>query len=614
MSISLLNGLQGQQDQIITAMQDGSVAFIGIVNLKMTRALPGVLASSSLQMTLSSSANLSIDPCIPLAVEPETGNLVTMSGHPSTLQFIAASSDDAQVMQIEVVPSNRVSRPDELPLEQARVEHVCFSSHREWMATADRKASGEFSLKIWQWSKKGQTYVVNTRIEEPHGQGAQVTALSFSPRSYASLSDVPLLLSAGTDNRCRIWRCIAREEKRQRIRYWVARSTFDRRGLNIRSFALSLDGSLIAVAHENCVSLWDPETNIEVHSVPLPLGTSISPCSIVFLSKNGGRYLALMDETSLTVIDAVQGEVKYVEKTSDAVGIVALASSGQNTADLALVVSEGGAESKILLRSIDADPCAQVEKSFSVPFAISKVLQATPESGDDKLRFFAMTANYDVVFVSEETSGKRAGSEAERLQSTGRQRLRTIYDELLGPIRQEDAAIRPPRQTRRTQQKQDLGSLFAVPSHLLPPAHLLFETFMQTALPVKSTQADTESEHPHANGEVDKDDQQAAKNESSILTLPSDGKRMADIAALDLSDVANLFADMAVSQLSPNGEVIGNGAVKVANGDETLKGTPKALKKDKKARTSKSGEEPSVQASTPISAGKAGRKRKNSNI
>ena len=72
---------------------------------------------------------------VPLAVHSVSSSLVLPSSHPSTLQTYSPLTSKL-LSEIEISPSNRVSRRDEDPLEPCRVELTSVSDGGDWMATA----------------------------------------------------------------------------------------------------------------------------------------------------------------------------------------------------------------------------------------------------------------------------------------------------------------------------------------------------------------------------------------------------------------------------------------------------------------------------------------------
>ncbi len=110
--------------------------------------------------------------------------------------------------ELEISPSNRVSRRDDKPLTLARVESVVVSSCGKWMATIDcREGDAGFHsdvyLKIWAWDKSQDNWTLNTRIDRPHGT-EKITDVSFSP--VRDDHTVLQLVTTGRDGFIKVWR------------------------------------------------------------------------------------------------------------------------------------------------------------------------------------------------------------------------------------------------------------------------------------------------------------------------------------------------------------------------------------------------------------------------
>lgn len=97
----------------------------------------------------------------PFALHPPTGSLVIPSSHRSTLQFVDPLASSV-LFDLEVVPSNRISRRDEKELEPIAVEMVAFSDPQDgvsrWMATMEGREGDEMqgggrvkNLRFWRW-------------------------------------------------------------------------------------------------------------------------------------------------------------------------------------------------------------------------------------------------------------------------------------------------------------------------------------------------------------------------------------------------------------------------------------------------------------------------------
>lgn len=144
---------------------------------------------------------------MPLAVHSLSSTLILPSSHPSSLQTFSPSTSKL-ISELEVSPSNRVSRRDDKPLQPSRVERVVLSDSGDWMATvdcreADESFRAEVYMKIWQWDRKGGFWVLNTRIDRPHGL-KNVSGVAFRP--CARTPDDLLLATTGEDGQIRSWR------------------------------------------------------------------------------------------------------------------------------------------------------------------------------------------------------------------------------------------------------------------------------------------------------------------------------------------------------------------------------------------------------------------------
>jgi NET1-associated nuclear protein 1 (U3 small nucleolar RNA-associated protein 17) len=150
-----------------------------------------------------------------LAVHTMTSTLVLPSSHPSSLQIYSPSYSKL-ISELEVSPSNRISRRDEQPLEPARVEHTVISPSGEWMATIDsREADNNFQceiyLKIWWWDRKTSHWILNTRIDRPHGL-KKVSSITFNP-GIQGLN----LVTTGHDGNVKAWRTRRTKNKEGQI-------------------------------------------------------------------------------------------------------------------------------------------------------------------------------------------------------------------------------------------------------------------------------------------------------------------------------------------------------------------------------------------------------------
>lgn len=151
-------------------------------------------------------AHLQIGPRPPLAYHQQTHNLLLPSSHPSSLQVYSTVSSMI-ISELEVAPSNRVSRRDEKQLVPTQVEAISITGSGRWLATADARDDSDDGfgidayLKVWEWSSSDKTWSLNTKIHRPH-RANRVNSLEFSSEGE---SGDPLLLTAGGDLNIKTW-------------------------------------------------------------------------------------------------------------------------------------------------------------------------------------------------------------------------------------------------------------------------------------------------------------------------------------------------------------------------------------------------------------------------
>lgn len=143
---------------------------------------------------------------IPLAAHYISSSLILPSSHPSSLQTYSPITSTL-ISELEVSPSNRVSRREDRPLEPSRVEFAVTSDSGEWLATVDSRPAmdgfrSEVYLKIWWWDSTSNSWILNTRIDRPHGS-KKVTAVAFRPRVREVT--VHSLVTAGQDGSVKVW-------------------------------------------------------------------------------------------------------------------------------------------------------------------------------------------------------------------------------------------------------------------------------------------------------------------------------------------------------------------------------------------------------------------------
>ncbi|UZJ50992.1 hypothetical protein CBS101457_000312 [Exobasidium rhododendri] len=547
-SITVLQGSQGREEEYVASLADGSIAFIGAINLKANRTISQVLIDSSKQ--LLGKEYLSQLTSFPLAVQPGTNYLVINAGHPSSLQFFDVEKSRL-VSQMEIVPSNRVSRPDDVPLEYSRVEKVCFSAKGEWMATTDSRGRGESSLKVWKWDAKVKAYSLNSRIDQPHKNG-KVTSMSFCPSGVSSSSSSssrqssspsPLLLTAGSDKQARTWRKISQDVKGGRKEeFWIARSAFDYRQLPILDSCWEPNGTLLALALDGFVTLWEPASNSLQQVIPIT-GT----CKKVLFAGKGGRYVVALTDRSLLVWDIVTGRVSWeVEVSADQLILdgeqhFSVLSTRAASTTTTTTYSPG--------RSLPID-------EYQVSFAIRQVCGLSSSEAHTRPtatpHFFALTDQFDVVKVGASSSEGEASLQGQLPQSLRGISIkrRTLYDELIGSKEEGDKPVSRAYSAMTAFGEQTnlqvSGGMLEVASHLLPPMSVLYEPMIAQMMPRRRLEEAVEVPKTVevADGEKEakeKSEKATAAVKGGVASTGGNSSRMRQVSEMDWSGITALF-------------------------------------------------------------------------
>ncbi|KND02750.1 uncharacterized protein SPPG_01833 [Spizellomyces punctatus DAOM BR117] len=223
--------------------KDNTVRLISAINLTVKRVVTGLQFATSIgdQQTLRTG----------LLVEPKSKAIV-LEGYPGHLQFYDVA-DDSSVLQVEVIP-NPVSQLDDGNGSRinARITHVAFSADAAWMATSEERTSIEDGqsqnfLKFWEYDENAQSYKVVTRMDQPHK--GPITSLKISGTSL-------IAVTTSEDGTFKIWQ-LAKTAHSDVKEHWLCTSWGTYQNLPAYDATFSNDGSIIAIAFGQLITIWD---------------------------------------------------------------------------------------------------------------------------------------------------------------------------------------------------------------------------------------------------------------------------------------------------------------------------------------------------------------------
>lgn len=485
-ALAVASGYEGTEQEYVARLADGSTSFIASLSLKPTRTF-STIKTDAMRALLPPEARA--QQTQPLAYDPASGQLVLLAGHPSTLQFVDIATR-SHIRDMEVVPSNRVSRPEDQLITPSAVQHVAFSApkkdmlHAEWMATVDGREGGgfttELSLKLWQWDMRTKSYVLNTRIDLPH-EGT-VTSVAFSPLLSEQLLESFLLATTGTDGQVKTWRMSTRALKGARTElFWVCRSSFAYRDTTPQHIVWAPDGSLMAVSQGPFITLWDPHTLVMQAHLSSPDIKHVSSCQFV---GRQGRYLAaLSSQARLLVWDLVFESVVW---SSDA-PVQAQVAYAEGL--LAARVASGSTRLEYIVPRTQS-----LDRVYTFPVEIGHTLiNASTDSDPEHLCLMALRQGGTLMGIG--SAAARPLAPTASLHKTAMANARsTLFDELFGLAEAEHARV----QEVLDEDSQRMRSLFSdvsvpmdmamftTPAHLLPPVSSLLDSFVDALLPARA--------------------------------------------------------------------------------------------------------------------------------
>jgi NET1-associated nuclear protein 1 (U3 small nucleolar RNA-associated protein 17) len=497
--------------------------------------------------SVTSSAWASSSSATPLAVHSLSSTLVLPSSHPSSLQTYSPSSS-MLVAELEVSPSNRVSRQEEKMLEPSRVERVVTSPSGEWMATIDRREGdesfrGEIYLKIWWWDKKSAFWILNTRVDRPHGLN-KVTSISFSP------SDDIQLVTTGEDRNVKTWRIRSTKDKKGNVEgtcrcscepavcdrllvSWTSRSSFGFRLEMPRDSAWSPDGSLLAVALDASVALYDSRSNALYSTIVCSECPKIS--SVHFVGSHG-QYIAVLGGPNLVVCDIINRSGASPHLFDDLHRIectivrwhrrhnhpyVTLVPHPYQDTFATIHHSPSDTTNGLMVYSISSSAPLL---SQTLPFGIRNLVWYPAPNRFARSQMFSLvgiTHTFGVVLLGHDISiADEASLATKALQKGLAVPKRSLFEEMFGVPALTDVSYNAVSSTIDTSlpwKSSETGSIFDAPAYLMPPMESLFEPLINGFLKLRLKENVDEGHQSGIQGVVDEMTSEAMETEEPIF-------------------------------------------------------------------------------------------------
>ncbi|XP_049848257.1 WD repeat-containing protein 75-like [Schistocerca gregaria] len=218
-----------------------------------------------------------------LIVDPIYHSLV-FAATDGQIQFYSAQ-EDRSVAKIQIGHKTQVKYFQDYQILSPSVTHIAFSKSGSWMVTANVRDSytSSTSLKFWHWNPRSCRYELRTACSLREGEG--VNSLAYHPSEE-------VCAVASKDGKFKVWKVKVDESKKKTFSpfsnqtskkkadpnpkhecfVWYVASIGVYKGMVPTLLTFSRDGSLLAVAYQHIITIWDSSLNtcIKVLAYPPP--------------------------------------------------------------------------------------------------------------------------------------------------------------------------------------------------------------------------------------------------------------------------------------------------------------------------------------------------------
>ncbi|ETO83672.1 hypothetical protein F444_02379 [Phytophthora nicotianae P1976] len=280
--------------EVIAPRQDGGVYAVGLADSVLFQYNPVTREQEWEARGLARAGNSAANslPTRQLAVDPVSKALVLNgSSGAGVLQFYEPFAD--RVLQTLLLSErNQVTRTEDEVLPTLRASHSCFSSRGGELVTlhapTTAKHGDEQALRFWTRRVDG-SFFVNTAIDAPHGR-ARVTSMTYSPSQTEDC-----MVTADEQGDFKVWQKVVTEAGGAS---WHCQAVVRFRDEPVTAVGFARDGSLLAVAYGNKLTLWDVATHSLRRVIPSADGQTIT--QIVFPGINS-PYVVIVTESQVQV-------------------------------------------------------------------------------------------------------------------------------------------------------------------------------------------------------------------------------------------------------------------------------------------------------------------------
>ncbi|KAG0046776.1 hypothetical protein BGZ83_008059 [Gryganskiella cystojenkinii] len=545
-------------------LRDNSVSVIRSVDLQTKTVIQGLKFSH---------VNHQYNPLSTgLVIEPRNGNVV-LNGLPGTIQFFDPIREQ-HIMEMEISPRNKTSRTEDKEIIPPRVMHVAFSNDKaaRWMVTVDgrddHETTPELYLKFWEYDDDQRTYVLNTRVDSPHAK--EVTSCVFNPRQG---NQAPMVVTTSLDGTFKVWELTHQGDARRGIeaeRAWNCRSTGFYRDSIPHCAGFSSDGSLLAVAYGQIITLWNPYLNTLQGVLTQP--PENRPVKHLAFLKNS-PFLVATTKDHLYCWNLLTCSVWWSYKIKID-GLVASQTNNQFMIICSDFTPEAPSQQRIVVFKPSSPVPVRIEtknkKIRGATFMQDPALSI--KSGADAVEpILMMSHGYDLEILGGR-SAEELKAEAEEAEKKAREialaaeRQKNFVSDIFGLSAERNAAAEAKEAAaiKRESASSSLSKksskknatarhpLFDAPSHVMAPVTSLFEAFMEPLL-LENKAAKEEAKERKRLAKLERQLQSKAGKEDKDEDESEEGSGTKDAEDVEMDDTVedvNEEKAVATTQLS----------------------------------------------------------------
>ncbi|MCL7042747.1 hypothetical protein MKW94_024265 [Papaver nudicaule] len=271
----------GSPDPTLSSIScaDNQIHLLQMPSMEILKSIAGIKLPSLLDVDEGS--------CNVMAFVYSAG-LVALRTETYSIQFYSLF-DDREISQVQVCERNH-QPGDEITLI---VTLLAVSTDGTKMGTAEVKLSedgigGLVCLRFWEAGNRKGAFTLSTVIYEPH-RNAGISAIAFNPNH-----DMAVSTSHGGD--FKIWVRSSDVQQKDQVPQksgWRCNSIGSYKEKPMTAAVFSADGSVLAVAAETYITLWNPLENVLVAVIG---DTSTPVVSLTFAGKS--EYLVSVSRNS----------------------------------------------------------------------------------------------------------------------------------------------------------------------------------------------------------------------------------------------------------------------------------------------------------------------------